>query len=96
MLCETVLLTASMIVAGGSGECCSDPAVIATGDHGSRVAVTGDFALVADGYAGLGVFDIGDPSNPIEVSRIDTHGFVGAVAVVGATALWPMGTTGCE
>jgi len=47
-----------MIVAGGSGECCPDPAVIATGDRGSRVAVTGDFALIADGYAGLGVIDL--------------------------------------
>lgn len=87
MICGSVLLTTSMMIAGGSAEHYPDPAVIATGDRESGVAVSSDFALIADGYAGLGIHDIGDPRHPIEVGRLDTPGFAGAVAVVGATAL---------
>ena len=47
------------------------------------VAVSGDYAYVADGYAGLRVISIVDPAHPVEVGSFDTPGWAHGVAVSG-------------
>jgi hypothetical protein len=39
------------------------------------VYVSGNYAYVADGYAGLRVIDVSNPSNPREVGYFDTPGY---------------------
>jgi len=47
------------------------------------VAVSGDYAYVADGYLGLRVIDIKNPASPTEVGFYDTPIFSGDVKVSG-------------
>jgi hypothetical protein len=50
------------------------------------VAVSGSYAYVADGYAGLRVIDVSNPSSPREVGFYDTPGYASGVAVSGTYA----------
>jgi hypothetical protein len=47
------------------------------------VAVSGDYAYVADGYAGLRVISVVDPAHPVEVGSFDSPGWAHGVAVSG-------------
>jgi hypothetical protein len=47
------------------------------------VAVSGDYAYVADGYAGLRVVSVSDPAHPVEVGSFDTPGWAHGVAISG-------------
>ena len=47
------------------------------------VAISGDYAYVADGDSGLYVIDIRDPSNPAHTGNCDTPDFAFSVAVSG-------------
>ncbi|MDX1380402.1 MAG: hypothetical protein R3233_04735, partial [Xanthomonadales bacterium] len=40
------------------------------------VSVIGEFALVAIGWDGIGVVDINDPSNPVEIARVRDIGYI--------------------
>ena len=50
------------------------------------VAVSGNFAYVASGAAGLQVVDISNPASPIIVGAFDTPGWANSVTVVGNLA----------
>jgi hypothetical protein len=50
------------------------------------IAVSGDYAYVADGYDGLRIVDISNPAAPAEIGFLDTPGLVGGVTVVGSRA----------
>ena len=50
------------------------------------VAVSGDYAYVADGYSGLCSVNISDPENPSEVDSYDTDGNARGVFVGGEVA----------
>jgi len=58
------------------------------------VCVIGDYAYVADGWAGLRVVDISTPSSPTEVGFYDTPYFAGSVAVSGGHAYIADGEAG--
>jgi len=47
------------------------------------VAVSGNYAYVADGYAGLRVISVVDPTQPVEIGSFDTPGWARGVAVSG-------------
>jgi len=47
------------------------------------VAVAGNYAYVADGFAGLQVIDVSNPANPLRVGGFDTSGSARGVAVSG-------------
>jgi hypothetical protein len=49
--------------------------------------VAGDFAYLADGYDGLRVVDLSDPTAPIEVGWLDTPGYAHDVALAGKLAV---------
>jgi hypothetical protein len=55
------------------------------------VAVSGSYAYVADGDAGLRVIDVSNPSSPREVGAYDTPGDAWGVAVSGTMPMWRMG-----
>jgi hypothetical protein len=57
-----------------------------TPGNASGVAISGAYAYVADGGAGLRVIDISNPSSPREVGFYDTPGYARGVAVSGAYA----------
>jgi len=50
------------------------------------VAVSGNYAYVADGYRGLRVVNITNPSSPLEAGYYDTPGYPNNVAVSGSIA----------
>lgn len=50
------------------------------------IAVSGTFAYVAAGGAGLRVVDVADPGQPVEVGAWESRGYAEGVAVAGATA----------
>jgi hypothetical protein len=50
------------------------------------VAVAGSYAYVADGYSGLRVIDVSDPTDPQERGYYDTPGRAEGVAVCGSYA----------
>ena len=49
-------------------------------------AVAGDYLCVAAGYAGLVIVDVSDPTQPVELSLLDTPGIVTAITVSGNLA----------
>jgi len=57
-----------------------------TPNFANGVAVSGIYAYVADGYSGLRIIDISNPSSPIEVGSYDTGIFSGDVKVSGSYA----------
>jgi hypothetical protein len=57
-----------------------------TPGYANGVAVTGSYAYVADGSAGLRVVDVSTPSGPTEVGFYDTPGEAWGVAVAGGCA----------
>jgi hypothetical protein len=60
------------------------------------VAVSGHYAYVADGGAGLQVIDVSDPANPRRVGGYDTPGYAGGVAVSGHYAYVADGDAGLQ
>jgi hypothetical protein len=48
-----------------------------------RVAVVGGYVYIADGDAGLRIFDMSLPSDPVNVGFYDTAGSASGVAVAG-------------
>ncbi|HWQ03772.1 MAG TPA: right-handed parallel beta-helix repeat-containing protein [Longilinea sp.] len=55
-------------------------------DFVRSVAVSGTYAFVAAGGAGLCVVDISSPTHPLEVGAWDSPGYAEGVAVAGSTA----------
>jgi hypothetical protein len=55
------------------------------------VAVSGSYAYVADGGAGLRVIDVSNPSSPREVGFYDTPGWALAWRSRGRMPMWRMG-----
>jgi hypothetical protein len=60
------------------------------------VAVSGNFAYVANGYAGLNVIDVSDPANPQWVGGYFTTGFAYSVVVSGDLAYVADGPAGLQ
>ena len=60
------------------------------------VAVSGDYAYLADEAAGLQVIDVKDPSNPVIVGNCDTPGVCRDVAISGDYAYVPDGYSGLQ
>ena len=58
------------------------------------VALSGDYAFVADGYRGLRIIDIADPAAPREVGYYDTPGSGEGIAVAGDYAYVADGESG--
>ena len=58
------------------------------------VAVSGNYAYVADGSPGLQVIDVSNPANPQRVGGYDTSGTARSVAVSGNYAYVAAGTRG--
>jgi hypothetical protein len=58
------------------------------------VAVSGNYAYVADDSAGLRVISVSDPAHPVEVGYYDTPGVASSVAVAGNYAYVADGATG--
>jgi hypothetical protein len=54
-----------------------------TPSFADAVAVSGDYAYVADKRYGLQVVDISDPANPVIIGAVDTLGSAFGVAVAG-------------
>ena len=54
-----------------------------TSGSATGVAVSGNYAYVADGWAGLQVIDISNPASPQRVGGYDTRGSVNGVAASG-------------
>jgi len=54
-----------------------------TSGWAAGVAVSGNYAYVADGYFGLQVINVSNPANPQRVGGYDTSGFAYRVAVSG-------------
>jgi len=57
-----------------------------TSDYAYGVAVSGNYAYVADGFAGLQVINISNASSPTRVGGYDTSGCAYGVAVSGSYA----------
>ena len=53
------------------------------GNYARGISVDGDYAYVADGYAGVQILDISDASNPVVVANEDTPGYAYQVHVSG-------------
>ena len=51
-------------------------------DPVNDVALNDRFAYLADGYSGLRIFDVSNPTHPFEVGCYDTPGYVSQVTVV--------------
>jgi hypothetical protein len=58
------------------------------------VAVSGNYAYVADSYAGLRVISVSDPAHPVEVGYYNTPGRANGVAVSGDCAYVADGDSG--
>jgi uncharacterized secreted protein with C-terminal beta-propeller domain len=65
-----------------------------TPEAAEDVAVSGTYAYVADGVAGLRVIDVSNPSSPREVGFYDTPGYADGVAVSGTYAYVADGVAG--
>jgi hypothetical protein len=65
-------------------------------DYARGVAVSGDYAYVADGWSGLQVIDISDPTTPTIVGTCDTPDWAQAVAVSGDYAYVADGSSGLQ
>ncbi len=63
-------------------------------DEAYALAINGDFAYVADWDSGLRVVSIGDPTHPVEVGHVNTHGRAYDVAVNGQYAYVAAETAG--
>lgn len=63
-----------------------------TSGRALRVAVSGNYAYVADWDAGLQVIDVSNPANPQRVGGYDTSGGAYGVAVLGNYAYMAPGT----
>ncbi|MHB1034819.1 MAG: Ig-like domain-containing protein [Pirellulales bacterium] len=57
-----------------------------TSGNAEDVAVSGTFAYVADGSAGLQILDVSDPAAPVRLGGYDTSGIAYEVAVSGTLA----------
>lgn len=62
----------------------------------NAVALSGRYAYVADGEAGLHVIDVANPAEPVRVGGHDTSGTASGVAVSGRYAYVADGETGLE
>ena len=58
------------------------------------MAVSGSFAYVAAGGAGLRIININEPAAPVEVGFYDTPGTASGVEVWGSMAIVSDGTAG--
>jgi len=58
------------------------------------VAVLGDWAYVANGYAGLRVIDVSNPANPQIIGSVYTSGHAWDAAVIGDRAYVTVGGNG--
>ncbi|MCB0295856.1 MAG: hypothetical protein KDG51_11595, partial [Calditrichaeota bacterium] len=58
------------------------------------MAVSGNFAYLADAFEGLQIIDLSDPANPAEIGFWDTNGTALSVAVSGNTAYVADGNQG--
>ncbi|MCL6629146.1 MAG: hypothetical protein K6U00_06065, partial [Armatimonadetes bacterium] len=63
-------------------------------DNVLDVTVSGGYAYVADGYAGLQVIDISNPAGPVRVGGYDTSGYARGVAISGSYAYVADGSGG--
>src|SRR5260221_6445227 len=52
------------------------------GGHALGVVVSNNYAYVANGFDGLRIYDVSDPTNPINVSHINNGGYVGNLSVL--------------
>lgn len=64
--------------------------------YGNNVDVSGDFAFVASGAAGLAVVDVSDRSTPTVVATADTPGNANDVKIVGDLAYVADGASGLQ
>jgi large repetitive protein len=71
-------------------------ASIAIPGYANNVDVSGSYAYVASGNAGLQVVDVSDPSHPAIVSSLDTDGIAIDVRVFGAFAYLADGPAGLK
>ena len=70
--------------------------VLVTPGEAQGVYVVGDYAYVADGDAGLTVFDVSTLSSPSEAGSFDTDGYAQNVYVSPVTMpMWPMAIKAC-
>ena len=67
-----------------------------TGGMAQTVAVSGNYAYVADGTAGLQVIDVSNPANPKRTGAYDTGGYALGVAVSGNFAYVADGDAGLQ
>jgi len=58
------------------------------------VAVSGNYAYMADGYSGLRIIDVTDPASPTEAGSFNTNGYAYDVAVSGNYAYVADGSKG--
>ncbi len=65
-----------------------------TAGQAKGVAVSGNYALVADGVAGLRIIDISSPGSPLEVGFLNTDGEAEAVTAYGTVAAVADGSNG--
>jgi hypothetical protein len=84
-------LTISATDAGGSAELptpfrLDELAYAATEAYAQDVGLVGDFAIVADGYKGLSIYDVSNPFRPTLVANRDVLGDAQAVSVAGKYA----------
>ena len=54
-----------------------------TTGYANNVAISGNYAYIADGSEGLVIVNIEDPSNPTFVGNYSTDGYVHRVAISG-------------
>ena len=59
----------------------------ATEGEADDLDIDGSLGVVANGYAGLVVFDLTDPASPVELSRLDVGGWAEEVQITGSTAV---------
>lgn len=50
------------------------------------IVISGDLAYVANGFGGLGVYDLSKPTEPREIGRCELEGYTAGVEVEGALA----------
>ena len=58
------------------------------------MALSGDYVYIATGETGLRIFNVTEPTAPVEVDFYDTPGFAQGVAVVGEYAYIATGDAG--
>lgn len=67
-----------------------------TSDGALGVAVSDEYAFVADGLSGLQVMYIGEPTSPVLIAGYDTPGYAEGVAVAGGYAFVADGAGGIQ